>query len=683
MNEHHCVDVAHIFRGGVKNRITFVSASSTAHFLTSDIHIYIYITHNISSFSPFTYLLDITPALTSPVYFTISNIPARAIIHSTMPGYKAIGQVGLGGFLYVTAAKLISKLSQYGESGAPVPERPARYAPAVLSTLSSYSSPETLLPIPNIAQNVTATITMSSLSSTDASTISPLWTMILSLWSLIQVMAQFLTEQCGEFIAELTVQLLLLVTIAFLGNHIDEVLRRILGHPESPTADECVNQEAPANSTTMRITKATIHLLHELADRIQHRINNLEAKIANIIVEGGQAINNLCTELGHAKKTITGLERKLKETIDDRDRQLEEANTKSQSSIQKVQNLEAELEEIYIKYNDAVEDSQTTLEEAEKGRNKVESELSEASDKIAALETNLECMVHDRDKAASDRHTEAEIARKRIAQLEVQCKHWRNKLDESEATITQKIDKAVTTAKNNAEKVKARLLEVAKVGHDSEISKLKAELIAAKDPSASDLAALKADLAKKEEMEKKLIAEKDQSASEVAGLREALAEKEEREKALIAAKNQSASEVAALKETLAKKEDEESTPSFNPAAKEFTPHRGASSDSTLTSTPYTSLPATPLSPSPSPLPTIPYQHTSLPTTPFAPSPSPFPPAPYQQTPVKKQELRGEPRRVVDGINNKFAERSRRKMMGMPAEDEETKPLSKEELGKHK
>ena len=578
-----------------------------------------------------------------------------------MPGYKAIGQVGLGGFLYVTAAKLISKLSQYGESGAPVPERPARYTPAVLSTLSSYSSPETLLPIPNIAQNATATITMSSLSSTDASTISPLWTMILSLWSLIQVMAQFLAEQCGDFIAELTVQLLLLVTIAFLRNHIDQVLRSILGHPESPTADEGVNQAAPANSTTIRITKATIHLLHDLADRIQHRINNLEAMIANIIVEGTQAINNLCTELSHAKMTITSLERKLRKMIDDRDRQLEEANTKFESSSQKVHNLEAELEEISTKHNNAVEDSQTKLEEAEKGRNKAESELSEATDKTVALEANLQCMVDDREKAANEGRTEAENAMKEITKLKAQRQYWESQCEKTKATTDDMIDKAVTTAKNNAEKAKQRLLEIAKAGTHSEISKLQTA---------------------NEKLEKELIAAKDQSAREIATLKEIVAKKEETEKDLIAVKDQSAREIATLKAALAKKtEDEESASAFNPAAKEFTPSRGGSSGSTLTSTPYTSLPATPFPQSPSPYPAAPYQQASLPTTPFAPSLSPLPPTPHQHTPMKKQKLEGEPARNLKEVNERIAERSRRTMMGMPAEDEEMKPLSAEELGK--
>ena len=633
-----------------------------------------------------------------------------------MPGYKAIGQVGLGGFLYVAATKLISKLSHYGETGTPVPERPARYTPGALPTLSAWSSQETFPPIPNIPQNVTATITMSRLSPADPSTPSPLWAMFLSLWSTVQVIIHFLTEQCGELIAELTVQLLFVIAFAYLGNHIDQVLRRILGHPKFPTADECIDEEAPENSSSMRITKATVNVLHRLADKIQYRINNLEAIIANIIVEGKQAIHNLCTELGHAKRTITGLERKLRDMVDDRDRKLEEANTKLESSIQKVHDLEVELEEISTKYDDAVEDSQTKLEDADKKLNKSENDLSEAAEKIAALGTNLQCMVDDRDKAANDGHTEAEEAKKYIIKLEAQRNYWQGQFEESKATTTEKIDKAVATAKKNADKAKERLLEIAKVGTDSEISKLKTV---------------------HEKKEKDLIAAKNQSASEIVTLKEALAKMEEKEKDLIVAKDQSANEIAALKEALAKKEVEESASSFNPAAKEFTPYRQASSGSTLTSTPRTSLPATPFSPSPSPFSTTLYQHTSLPPTsfsssrppfptvlasfatvpppfptapasfpsvpssfpitpssfpiapspfptapaPFPTTPAPFPTTPYQHTPVKKQELRGEPKRNLDGLNEMMAERSRRTMMGMPAEDEETKPMSKEELGK--
>ena len=37
--------------------------------------------------------------------------------------------LSLSRFLYLTVATLISKLSQHGESGAPIPERSARYAP--------------------------------------------------------------------------------------------------------------------------------------------------------------------------------------------------------------------------------------------------------------------------------------------------------------------------------------------------------------------------------------------------------------------------------------------------------------------------------------------------------------------------------------------------------------------------
>ena len=561
----------------------------------------------------------------------------------------------------MAAAKLISKVSQYGGTGTPVPERPARYTPAVLSALSTYPTPQTLLPMPNLAQNATATITMSRLPSTDQSTLSPLWTVFLSLWSILQVIIHFLTEQCGELIAELTVQLLFVMAIAYFGNNIDQALRIILGHPKSPTPDERVDDKAPTNSSTMQITRATIRVLHKLADKIQYRINNLEAMITNIIVEGKQAINNVRTELGHAKKTITSLEGKLRDMIEDRDRKLEEVDTRLKSSIQKVQELEADLEEISTKHGHAMEDSQTKLEEADKKLNKSEYDLSEAADKIATLETNLQCMVDDRDKTANEGRTEAENAVKEITKLKAQRKYWESQFNEREATTNDMIDRAVATANNNAERAKKRLLEIAKAGTHSEISELKTA---------------------HEKMEKKLIAAKDQSAREIATLKEALAKKEELEKDLIAAKSQSVSEVATLEAALAKKtEDEESASAFNPAAKEFTPSRGGSSDSTLTFTPYTSLPATPFPQSPSPYPTAPYQHTSLPATPLGPSLSPLPPTPHQHTPFKKQKLEGEPARNLEEVNKRMAERSRRTMMGLPAEDEETTPLSAEELGK--
>lgn len=46
-----------------------------------------------------------------------------------------------------------------------------------------------------------------------SSSASPLWTMILSLWSLLQVTAHFLAEHCHELITDLTVQLLFFITL--------------------------------------------------------------------------------------------------------------------------------------------------------------------------------------------------------------------------------------------------------------------------------------------------------------------------------------------------------------------------------------------------------------------------------------------------------------------------------------
>ncbi len=461
--------------------------------------------------------------------------------------------------------------------------------------------------------------------------------MILSLWATAQAMFHFLTEQCGELVAELMVQLLFVIAIAYLGNSIDQGLRKILGHPKPPTVDDCIDEEAPANSLSIRITRATIDLLHRLADRIQYRINNLEAIIANIIVEGKQAIRKVRTELDHAKKTITSLEGKLRDMINDRDRTLEEARTKLESSAEKIQKLEADLEEFSIKHDDAMEDSQTKLEEADKKLDKLDKDLNEAVDKIAKLEADMQRMANDRDKAANDEHTAPDDTKKRIGKLEAQCKYWQSQLEENQTTTAEKIDKAVTTANNNAERARERLWEVAKANTDGETSKLKTVI---------------------EKKENELVAARNQSAHEIAALKEALAKKEEKENELVAARNQSAHEVAALKEALVKKEDKESGSSFNPAAKEFTPHQEASSGSTRASTPHSPLPTTRFSTSPS------YRTTQ-----------------HQQTPVKKEELPEEARRNLDEINKRLSEQRMSKMMGKPAEDEEVKPLSGEELGK--
>ena len=518
----------------------------------------------------------------------------------------------------MAATKLMSKVLQNVDTGAPVPERPARYTPGVSSPFPSHLSHDRLqfgwesattsvLSIPNIPQNVTATVMTPSLSSIEQSTS---WTMILSLWTTIQAILHFLTEQCGELIAELVVQLLFVIAIAYLGNSIDQGLRKILGHPKPPTVDDCIDEKPSVDSLSIRITRATIHVLHTLADRIQYRINNLEAMIANIVVEGKQAINNVRKELDHAKKTITGLEGKLRDMTEDRDRILEEAEAKLESSIQMIQKLEADLEKLSIKHDDAVEDGQTKLEEADKKIDRLEKDLSEAVDKIAELKADRQRMINDRERMANDEHTKPDHSKNRIGQLEIQCKNWQNKLKESLATTDEKIEKAVQIANGKSEKIKERKLEMAKVGADCEISKLKMVI-------------------------------------------------EEKENELVAVKNRSAHEIAALKETLAKKADEASGPSFNPAAKEFTPSREASTGSTRASTPQ----------------------SPLPVTRFSPSPSSFAPAPYQHTPIKKEEVPEEVRRNLNDINKRLSEQRTRKMMGLPTEDEEMKPLSKEELGK--
>ena len=249
-----------------------------------------------------------------------------------MPGYKAIGQVGFGGFLYATAAKLFSKVLNYVETGTPVPVLPARYT---FGDSAPLSSSETVLLTPSISQNVTTTIT-------PPSTLSPSWTMILSLWSTLQTVIHFLTEQCGELIAELAVYLLFVIAMVYLRNYVDQALIKVLGHPKPTTIDDCIDEEAPTDSSSMWITKATIQLLDTLADRIQDRIDNLQAANVNIIDGATQAITDLCTELGHAKKTITGLERELRDMTDARNKMEEQANNYLADSRQRIKEWEAE-----------------------------------------------------------------------------------------------------------------------------------------------------------------------------------------------------------------------------------------------------------------------------------------------------------------------------------------------------
>ena len=89
---------------------------------------------------------------------------------------------------------------------------------------------------------------------------------LISLWSLIQVIANSLREHCGELVADSNIQLLFFFAMYYLEHLIDRALTRLLGHPQSPSAENCVEQEAPPNPSYMRICKAKIHVLLELAD---------------------------------------------------------------------------------------------------------------------------------------------------------------------------------------------------------------------------------------------------------------------------------------------------------------------------------------------------------------------------------------------------------------------------------
>lgn len=452
-----------------------------------------------------------------------------------MPVIKAIGQFSLGGFVFLTAQKLTIKLSQYGGNGTPVPERPVRYTPAVISSLSSYSSPDELLSIPK-PPNATSTIAMANHFLPSSSSASPLWTMILSLWSLLQVTYHFLAEHCHELITDLSVQLLFFIAMFYLEQHVDQALTAILNHPRS---------EAPPVNPSNHISKAAIHGLLELADKIQDRISNLEATIATIINEGRHKINNICTELVQAREIITALKRDLAE------------------------------------------------------EQKKEKDLVAANTEIAGL--------------------------------------------------IQALAKKAATAK---------------------------DLATANDQRANEIAGLNEALAEKEATTKDLAATNAQNANKIAGLNEALAEKEAMTKDLAAVNDQSAQKIASLNEALAKKKEvEDSALSFNPGAKEFTPSPH---------TPYqqTSFPAAPVPPPPSHFPTMSYQHASPPAAHFPPSPSPYLTTPYQLPPVKKQPLIGEPLRNLEAINESIREQKRRTMIGLPAENEETRQLSAEELGKY-
>ena len=111
--------------------------------------------------------------------------------------------------------------------------------------------------------------------------------------------------------------------MVYLRNHINQALIEFLSHPKPTTLDDCIDEEAPTDSSSMWITKATIQLLDTFADRIHDRFDNLQATIVNIIDGATQANKDLCTELGHAKNTITSLKREL---ADAQDKMQEQAN---------------------------------------------------------------------------------------------------------------------------------------------------------------------------------------------------------------------------------------------------------------------------------------------------------------------------------------------------------------------
>lgn len=568
-----------------------------------------------------------------------------------MPGYKAIGQVGLGGFLYAAAAKLISKVSNYIETDTPAPTLAARYH---FGDSAPLSLPDTVLLTPSMSQNVTATIT-------PPLTLSPPWTIILTLWSALKTIVNFAMEQCDELITELVVHLLFVLAMAFFGSYIDKWLMRVLGHPKATILDD--------DSLSM-----WIQLLDTLAEKVQDRFNNVQAAIANLIDGITQAITDLCTELVQAENTITGLEREL---ADARDKDQEQINNHLADSRQRIKDLEAEQADLSTKHNDALRDGQTKLKEADekfnrlekmfkKANNKIEEleahlkskdkvweakqadlstkhdkalkdsqtklkkageqsdilekNLSEANDKIEELEVRVKSMDNHDSGPADDGHTETED-KKLILKLTIQRNHWQAQLEQYKTDTDEKIEKAVETAKKNADKAAERRQEIANVRAADEIKQLKAAL-------------------------------------------------ETKEMEFDQAKKQSAEEITALKEALAKKkeEDDKPAPSFNPAATVFMPSPEPPTHSTLPSSPHTSIPATPFSPSPS-------------AASFSPSPSPNPTTLYQQPPIKKGPMPEHARQNLDEINRKLREKKDQVMMGKPVEDAELKPLSEEELGK--
>lgn len=87
--------------------------------------------------------------------------------------------------------------------------------PAILGNLEEYKNPMDAWEYLKGQDKMTnaraldiALTKMGRLKLAEPSTLNPSWTMILSLWSTLQPVVHFLTEQCGELIAERTLYLL-------------------------------------------------------------------------------------------------------------------------------------------------------------------------------------------------------------------------------------------------------------------------------------------------------------------------------------------------------------------------------------------------------------------------------------------------------------------------------------------
>lgn len=609
----------------------------------------------------------------------------------------------------MTAEKIFSNISNYVETGTPAQEREPRYTPGDSASPSSWSPLETVLSTPTISQNVTTTIT-------PPSTLSPSWTMILSLWSILQNLVHFLTEQCGELIAELAVHLLFIIAMVYLGDYVDQVLIKVLGHQKPITMDDSIDEEAPHHSSFMGITKGTIQLLDTLADKIQVRIDNLEAAIVILVDGANQGVTNLCADLVRANKTIIDLEGELRDMTDARNKIRAQAELDLAASRQSVRESEAEQAKLSAMHDKAMKDSQKKFKEAGENLDRLEKSLSEAAKKIAHLETQLKGKDNDSGKPTSDEHTETGDDKKRILQLETQCKSLRLMLEEHEADTTAKIEKVRETAKANNDKAAQRRKEIADV-QVNEIEKLKVALERKKEEfnlaqkqSADEITTLKEALAKKKEDDKpassfnptatvstpspeisshSILPSSPHASIAATPLSPSPSDTplppspspcpptprqqppiERKEDDKPASPFNPVATVFTPSPALAKKkeEDDERTASLNPAATVFMPPPAISNQSTLLSTPHASIPATPFFSSPS-------------TTPVPPSPSPHPPTLYQQTPVKKEAMPELARRNLDKLNEELYKKKVQKMMGKSAEDEEVKPLPEEEVGK--